>query len=137
MSSGLQLRTPKPADEPTWMGIRMMFWDSLREAIAAVPSIDAAVVYGSRAYGNFRHASDVDICLFGRALTQSERWRLEDTIDDLMWPWYVDLTHWERSSSPRFRAEIRRDAVPLFHRGGPPDALPAALLDGRDTGGRP
>jgi hypothetical protein len=119
------------------MGIRMMFWDSVREAIAAVPSIDAAVVYVSRAYGNFRHASDVDICLFGRALTKSERGRLEETIDDLMWPWYVDLTHWERSSSPRFRAEIRRDAVPLFHREGPPDALPDALLDGRDTGGRP
>ncbi len=119
MDSKFQLRTPRPADEPVWLGIRQMFWDDLRSAIAAVPTIEAAVVFGSRAYGNYRPASDVDICLFGRNLTQRERWRLEEAIDDLLWPWEVDLAHWEMSSSARFRDEIRRDAVPFFNREAP------------------
>lgn len=119
MDSRLQLKTPRPADEPVWLGIRQMFWDEVRQVIEAVPEVEAAVVFGSRAYGNYRPASDVDICLFGQQLSQTQRWRLEEAIDDLLWPWEVDLVHWEGTGSPRFRDEVRRDAVVLFNRSHP------------------
>lgn len=45
---------------------------------------------------------------------------------DEMWPWRLDLKHWERASSPRFREEIRRDAQLIYDRKGS-TSLPIAL----------
>ncbi|MCM1729259.1 nucleotidyltransferase domain-containing protein [Bacteroides uniformis] len=54
--------------------------------------IEQAVLYGSRAKGNFKPFSDIDITLMGDRLTYNTLSSLSDEIDDLLLPYSVDLS---------------------------------------------
>ena len=58
--------------------------------------IEQAVLYGSRAKGNFKPFSDIDITLMGDRLTYNTLSSLSDEIDDLLLPYSVDLSIYGR-----------------------------------------
>ncbi len=66
--------------------------EALRGVLAQYGQIRRALVYGSRAKGNYRSGSDIDIVLDAPALAFADLMRIETEIDDLMLPWQVDLS---------------------------------------------
>ena len=102
--------------EPMRWGIGQSFWDGLCEVFAAHPTIEAVVLFGSRARGTQRKGSDVDLCVFGREFSFDDRLAVMDQIDDLWWPYHVDIIHWESSRSPEWRQEVRLDAQLVYQR---------------------
>ncbi|MFH1076407.1 MAG: nucleotidyltransferase domain-containing protein [Pseudomonadota bacterium] len=67
------------------------------EAICAVlaryPLVEKAILYGSRAMGNFKNGSDIDLTLIGgECLTLDVLYRIMDDIDDLLLPYTFDLS---------------------------------------------
>lgn len=56
------------------------------------PKIVAAILYGSRAMGNYRNGSDIDLTLHAPELTLSELLKIENEMDDLLIPYQVDLS---------------------------------------------
>ncbi|MFO0360934.1 MAG: nucleotidyltransferase family protein [Flavobacteriales bacterium] len=56
------------------------------------PHIEKAILYGSRAKGNFREGSDIDLTLVGAQLTVDELFRIDQELDDLMLPYMIDLS---------------------------------------------
>ena len=65
---------------------------ALREALASIPEVEEAIIYGSRARGTNRVSSDVDITLKGSNLTYLQLALLDAKIDDLYLPYFVDLS---------------------------------------------
>lgn len=63
---------------------------AITDAFAQFPEIEKAVLYGSRAKGNFKNGSDIDICLFG-SIDLPLLQKIETKIDDLLLPYIVDL----------------------------------------------
>jgi predicted nucleotidyltransferase len=59
--------------------------------LANHPKITRAVLFGSRAMGNFRPASDLDLVLFGDGLTIGDLITLRAAIAGLNLPMEVDL----------------------------------------------
>ena len=57
------------------------------------PAVAKAVLYGSRAKGNFRNGSDIDLTLLGGPeLDLQMLGRIMDAIDDLLLPYTFDLS---------------------------------------------
>ncbi len=56
------------------------------------PEIDEAILYGSRAKGNYREGSDIDLTLQGDALSLELLLKVMTEIDDLMLPYKFDLS---------------------------------------------
>ena len=112
--------------EHLWLGIRQSFWDALREIFVRHPDVEAVVVFGSRARQTHHHGSDIDLCVFGRDYNSASHDQISNEIDALFYPWKVDIIHWERSASLRWRNEVRRDALMLFNRSSSTD-LPVQL----------
>lgn len=54
--------------------------------------IKEAILYGSRAIGNYGAGSDIDLVLLTDSITYSELKKIESQIDDLMLPYSVDLS---------------------------------------------
>ncbi len=54
--------------------------------------IDKAIIYGSRAKGNYREYSDIDIALTGKGLNLSLQQIIENELDDLYLPYKIDLS---------------------------------------------
>jgi predicted nucleotidyltransferase len=55
------------------------------------PRLQEVWLYGSRAMGRERPASDVDLCLTGETLGHGDLLRLMASVDDLLLPWQVDM----------------------------------------------
>ena len=56
------------------------------------PEIDRVILYGSRAKGNFKPGSDIDLTLIGEKIDLNLLFRIDNEIDDLLLPWMVDLS---------------------------------------------
>jgi len=78
--------------------------------------IGQAVLYGSRAKGNYRPGSDIDLTLFGDALTYAQLNRIETEIDDLLLPYSVDLSLYSQIDNPDLLDHIQR-AGQLIYKG--------------------
>ncbi len=68
----------------------------VRESIQLVfskhPLIQKALIYGSRAKGNFKLGSDIDISLIAPSMNLVELLQIENEIDDLYLPYKIDLS---------------------------------------------
>ena len=65
---------------------------ALKSVFMQYTHINQVIIYGSRAKGNYRHGSDIDICLDAPLLSTTELLKIENQIDDLLLPWKVDLS---------------------------------------------
>lgn len=90
--------------------------DKLQGLFAAEPAIQRALVYGSRALGRQRPASDIDIALDAPDLAFPDFLRLVNAIDDLLLPWQVDLVLLSHVDNPELVAHIARVGRPLLIR---------------------
>ncbi|MBI4793678.1 MAG: nucleotidyltransferase domain-containing protein, partial [Deltaproteobacteria bacterium] len=59
---------------------------------ARFPAIEKAVLYGSRAKGNYKPGSDIDLTIYGENLTTSQLGDITDELDDLLLPYMIDLS---------------------------------------------
>lgn len=64
----------------------------LREILASIPAIEEAIIYGSRARGDYKPASDVDITLKGSKLTFRDVALLDDKLYYSYLPYYFDTS---------------------------------------------
>lgn len=86
----------------------------INSVLAAHPEIEAAVLYGSRAKGNYRAGSDIDLCLKGEALTLTQLMKIENELDDLLLPYKIDLSLHHALDNPELLDHIRRVGVVFY-----------------------
>jgi predicted nucleotidyltransferase len=90
----------------------------LRQLFAVYPEIRKATVYGSRAMGNYRNGSDIDITLDAPDMSSAHFSHLCTAADDLMLPWAMDLSLLSHIDNPALLEHIQRVGKPLWAREG-------------------
>lgn len=80
------------------------------------PEISKVVLFGSRAKGNFRNGSDIDLVLFGEELDLKTLFKLETSMDDLMLPWKIDLVLFPTITNQELKEHINRVGKVFFER---------------------
>jgi predicted nucleotidyltransferase len=91
--------------------------DVLPKVLAVLSSnqkVRRVTLYGSRAKGNCRRGSDIDLCLDGDALSLKDLDELDSAIDSLLLPWKVDIAVRQQIDNPELIAHIERVGVTLF-----------------------
>lgn len=78
--------------------------------------VEAAILYGSRAKGNYRNGSDIDLTLKGSGLDERIRGRIDEELDDLLLPYEFDLSLLASLTHPELIDHIRRVGVVLYER---------------------
>ena len=86
----------------------------LQEVFSREATIRRAIVYGSRAKGNYRPGSDIDITLDAPALGFDQLLRLETTLDDLMLPYRIDLSLLHHIDNPDLLDHMARVGQVLY-----------------------
>lgn len=86
----------------------------IRGVLDRHPGIDRAIVYGSRAKGNYRTGSDIDLTLDAPQLTFSELLRIDSELDDLMLPYSFDLSLLKQIENSALLGHIARVGKPLW-----------------------
>lgn len=86
----------------------------INSVLLAHPEIEQAMLYGSRAMGNYRAGSDIDLCLKGEALTLTQLLKIENELDDLLLPYKIDLSLHHALDNPELIDHIRRVGVVFY-----------------------
>ena len=76
--------------------------------LARFPAIMRAVIYGSRAKGNFKSGSDIDLTLYGDHLTSDMLLKVSMELDELNLPYTFDLSIFAKIENDGLRDHIHR-----------------------------
>jgi predicted nucleotidyltransferase len=98
-------------------GLDAKILKSIAGVFARHSAITEARVYGSRARGDFKTGSDIDIALFAPALAFEEFLRVRGELDDLPCLYKMDTTHFDVLENAALREAILRDGRLLYRRG--------------------
>lgn len=79
-------------------------------------AINKAILYGSRAKGNYREGSDIDISLVGDKLNLSMLLRIETELDDLLLPYNIDISIFDKINNQELIEHIKRVGLILYEK---------------------
>ena len=90
-------------------GLKKETLKAINQAIAQVVTIDKVVLYGSRAKGNYRNGSDIDITLMGKELTLANSiYPLMDELEELYLPYTFDISIFDHIDNENLVEHINR-----------------------------
>jgi len=124
------MTTPFPPAAPLRCGLPENTIAAMRRVLANHPEVDEAILYGSRAMGRHRPASDIDLTLIGPGLTSGALARIDADLDDLLLPWVIDLSSLSAISHEPLLEHIRRVGQVLYRRD---PAQPSWLISSADA----
>lgn len=88
-------------------GLNKTVIEKISDVFEAHPDIDEAIIYGSRAIGNYREGSDIDITLKGDISFESLL-GIERKLDDLMLPYKFDISRYNTIKNNDLLSHIQR-----------------------------
>ena len=78
--------------------------------------IDFVKIYGSRAKGNYRYNSDIDITLEGNNITYNTLISVEKNLDDLLLPYRFDVSIFNSLENKELISHINRIGFTLYEK---------------------
>jgi predicted nucleotidyltransferase len=90
--------------------------ESLRVVFARHPEIEKVVLFGSRAKGNHRPESDIDLAVLGIE-DEREVEALADELDELPLPFLFDVKSLHAIRNPALLEHVRRVGRAIYARG--------------------
>ena len=88
----------------------------IRQILSGCPAVEKAILYGSRAKGNHRPGSDIDLTLIGDRLDLKMLGDLTSKLKESPIPYQVDLSLWSLIDHAGLREHIERVGVIFYQR---------------------
>ena len=88
----------------------------LTMALSSVSGVKKAILYGSRAKGNYKPFSDIDITLVGDSLSRRDLNVASRALDDLLLPYQIDLSLYDTLKNEDLIEHINQYGVEIFVR---------------------
>ncbi|MEI6790058.1 MAG: nucleotidyltransferase domain-containing protein [Myxococcaceae bacterium] len=85
--------------------------EAIKQVLSAFPEIESVKIYGSRAKGNYRNGSDIDLALIGDQVSLQTVLRLATQLDDLDLPYEFDLCVYHQINNLDFKDHIDRVGI--------------------------
>lgn len=102
-----------PIDRSAIGGLSVPALAAIRSVLASHPAVVQAILFGSRAKGNHKNGSDIDLAIFGPC-SDSELDTIAWELDDLLLPWEIDLIKFDSITNQDLREHIQRVGQ-VFH----------------------
>lgn len=89
-------------------GLSRVTIDKINSVFIKHPEVEEVIIYGSRAKGNYREGSDIDLTMKGEKLTDSIVSKLKSDIEDLNTPYLFDISDFQNLNSSDLEEHINR-----------------------------
>ncbi len=103
--------TPKPNAA---FGLSTTVLSLLQEIFGRFPAIDKVLIYGSRARGDFRPGSDIDMAVFAPELSEQQLAALWLALEESPIAFPMDLVHFDQLENPELKKAIEREGVAVY-----------------------
>jgi predicted nucleotidyltransferase len=88
--------------------------EKINSVFIKYPEIEEVIIYGSRAKGNYREGSDIDILIKGAKVTDKTRSNVWLDIDELNTPYLFDISVFQSIRSASLMEHIDRVGQTLY-----------------------
>ena len=89
-------------------GLKEEVIEKINGIFAKYEAVEAVVLYGSRAKGNYKNGSDIDLTIKGNGLDLRYLNRISLDLDDLLLPYTFDLSIYAYLKNPDLIEHIER-----------------------------
>lgn len=100
--------------ETNKFGLSLKNYNLIINCLKSFPEIEKAVIFGSRAMGNYKPGSDIDIALFGQ-ISQQLLAKIKGQLEDeLSTPYLFDVVIYNQIDSNNLLQHINQNGVVLY-----------------------
>lgn len=78
--------------------------------------VSLGIIFGSRAMGNYREASDIDLAIKGKGVTFMTEISISGELDDSELPFFCDVVNYHTINHPPFKEHINTEGVTFYRR---------------------
>ncbi len=96
-------------------GLKQNLIDKISSVFEQYGSVKEVIVYGSRAMGNYRNGSDIDLTIKGN-LTQRNFYDIFHGLDDLDLPYMIDISQFESINNTDLTDHINQRGKTFYER---------------------
>ena len=89
-------------------GLKEEIVQKIKEIFAQFEEVEEVIVYGSRAMGNFRNGSDLDLTIKGQKMNVGIVNKISIKIDDLYLPYLFDISVYHQITNLELIDHIER-----------------------------
>ena len=98
-------------------GIYDNSWELILETLEKFGAVEKALIYGSRAMGNDKKGSDIDLALVGEKITPAMVVRITTTLNqELPIPYFVDVLDYKTINNEALKQHIDREGKLVYAR---------------------
>lgn len=97
-------------------GLKDNIVESIVQVFSSHEEVNKVVLYGSRAKGNYKEGSDIDLTLIGNNLNLKDLNRISLELDDLLLPYTFDISLFHQISNSELIDHINRVGVVVFEK---------------------
>jgi len=95
-------------------GLTQTNLDNIKKVLRQFPAVEEAYLYGSRAKGNYKASSDIDLVLKGNTLNLAQLSNILMKLDDLFLPNQFDVSLYHHIDNKELLEHIERVGVNLY-----------------------
>lgn len=97
-------------------GLDLSDIQSIQEILGQFPEVQQALIFGSRAKGNFRSGSDIDIAIKGDEATHSIASKISGILnEDTIMPYHFDVLSYRELNNKELISHIDRVGKELYN----------------------
>ncbi|SNS43263.1 Nucleotidyltransferase domain-containing protein [Anaerovirgula multivorans] len=97
-------------------GLKESILASILEIFSRHSKIEKVLLYGSRAKGNYKNGSDIDLTLVGKNINLEDINKLHLELDELYLPYGFDLSIFEKIENKDLIDHINRVGIIIYER---------------------
>ena len=97
-------------------GLKEKTINDIQTVFATVPEIKVAILYGSRAKGNYKNGSDIDLTLKGESLNLTILNQILLKLDDLFLPYKFDISIYHQINNSDLLDHIQRVGICFYEK---------------------
>ncbi len=90
--------------------------DAINGVFSKYNAIEKVLIYGSRAKGNYKNGSDIDLALIETDLSFTEFLEIINKLDDLMLPYKIDISQKRKIANPYLIEHINRIGFSFYEK---------------------
>lgn len=100
------------------LGLKSKELEFISTILVSHLEVEKAIIYGSRAKGNFKPFSDIDLTLIGSKIDLTLQNKIENELDDLLLPYKFDISIYHKIKNKDLKEHIERVGKIIFIKNG-------------------
>ena len=95
-------------------GLKTHIIEKIKTVLANYPQVEKVILYGSRAKGNYKTGSDIDLTVLGNDINLTLLHKIENELDDLLLPYTLDISIFSHIKNDALIDHINRIGVEFY-----------------------